>query len=371
MTPLPHSLLAAISQTELVVTKGRRRQQSLSFATSVVAHLAVFYLLVIMGVFRTPAITNDTSTNEGAVAMIQPTFVTKSARPAQRTQLKPIRSPLSPKLPELSVRIAPIVIETSVAGRDDAIGKAKQERAALSFPTSGGGLRFGASMRPKSKIIGAPPAAARSVGLVIDVSHSMRGNLGKAGLSRIREDVGMIVERLPEGASYNLFAFGMHADAMARRALGVSDSAATEAKDYLSWYHRHDHRTRTAAFPGKRRDGNGRRFVPIQAGDFRSLRGTGGSSRIDLGLAAAFSDRLEYVCLVSDGEPNVRRDGQRLTPEEVLDLIRACARRSYRGGEFPKVDCVDIGGTGEQYLRSIAKAFGGNYTAVENLVAIE
>ncbi len=205
------------------------------------------------------------------------------------------------------------------------------------------------------------PGSKRVV-LAIDVSTSMRGVFGEAGIAAIKKEIARTINALPPDTAFNIVTFGNLADGYARKLVAADADHKKNAVAFMDWYYQsNDFRTRSSQFNNRGRDAEGVRYEPILPDEFRSLRGTTGGSRLDLALVAAFEQQADTVYLFTDGAPSTRKRGEPVSREELISIVEKKAASEYRKSRKPVVNCVGVNGVAEDYLREIAKAFGGEY----------
>ncbi|MFT4547301.1 MAG: hypothetical protein ACI8XO_000776, partial [Verrucomicrobiales bacterium] len=203
--------------------------------------------------------------------------------------------------------------------------------------------------------------------IVIDTSTSMIGNCGRDGCDAIIKEVTRTVARLTPGTRFNIICFGNDADALSKKSLRVSGDTQKQAKKFMADYFQNTSwtRTRTSKFGKKGTDNKGIAYHPIMPGDFSSLKGTSGGSRMDLALVAAFEQKPSSIFLIADGEPGTNRGGKKLGQEDLIKLIVAEAKRAYGGAPLPTVNAISVKDQGEKMLRAIAREFKGKYKSID------
>ena len=96
---------------------------------------------------------------------------------------------------------------------------------------------------------------------------------------------------------------------------------------------------------------------------------TGGGSRYDLALMAAFQQRATTVYLVTEGSPSTTRSSgflggfRAMSNKQILQTVSLGARRIYKK-DLPMINCVSVNGIGAGSLKQIAMAFNGTFRTV-------
>jgi hypothetical protein len=236
----------------------------------------------------------------------------------------------------------------------------------MDFGTGGLGadLGFGPAGPGGTQFLGiAAGRDARHVVLLIDVSWSMRGNLGPDGLEAIRREVAKTVNALAPGVLFNLYTFASDADGFSQRPVHATADRKAEAVAFFNGYFRPGSsfdETRTSEFADHGIDDKGTAYFPIEPDDFNQLRDLGGSTRVELGVIAAMQNRPQVIYVISDGEPLTTRRGQPVGTTFLLDTIDDEYRRLYSGLGL-RINTISIDGQGATFLRKLARQFGGTY----------
>ena len=124
-------------------------------------------------------------------------------------------------------------------------------------------------------------------------------------------------------------------------------------------------RTRTGTF-GRKGIVNKVRYVPIEPNDVVLMGKTGGGSRYDMALMAAFQQRATTVYLVTDGVPSTTRQSgffganRSMSDKDILRTVSLGAQRLYKK-DLPQVNCVSINGIGAMSLKQVAMTFNGTF----------
>ncbi len=233
---------------------------------------------------------------------------------------------------------------------------------ALLSGMGGGGVPGGAAF------LGLSVPKTTHVILLVDVSGSMRGNCGIEGLEAIKREVARTVSALDTKVEFNIFAFASDVDAFQERSVRATPENKKAAIAFFDGYFltgpNSFYETRTKEYGRTGTDENGVRYVPILSDQFSQLREIKGTTRIELGVIAAMQARPKTLFVISDGEPESRSNGSRLTNEALIDLIDREYRRLYfsRGGL--QVGTISVDGQGAKFLRALAEHFGGAYKSI-------
>ena len=211
---------------------------------------------------------------------------------------------------------------------------------------------------------------ARSLALVLDVSGSMT-SLGQDGIQAMKDQVDATLAGLDATSRFNLFTFAGEADGFKERSVNATSGNLKSANLFLRDYLKSGtgfSDTRTARFGDDGRDDNGIYYVPIEGDDFDELKDSGGGTRIELGVLAAMRDKPEVIYVLSDGEPISNIGGKNVTERDLIMLIEKYRDANY--GRSPKltihtISVGSIGRDGKQFLRKLARAFGGRYSDVD------
>ena len=211
---------------------------------------------------------------------------------------------------------------------------------------------------------------AKSLSLVLDVSGSMN-SLGEDSIQAMKDQVDKTLMGLDPISRFNLFTFAGEADGFKQRSVNATEVNRKSASRFLRGYLADGSGfsgTRTSRYGDEGRDDKGIRYVPITGDDFEDLKDSGGATRIELGVLAAMRDKPEVIFVLSDGEPGSSIDGERVTEKVLIKLIEKNRDATY--GRSPKLTIHTIGvgsisRNGKEFLRKLARAFGGKYNDVD------
>ncbi len=214
------------------------------------------------------------------------------------------------------------------------------------------------------------PAKGNCTIFVIDVSTSMPREIGLAGIDAMKKDLRRAINALPPDRLFNLICFGNRADGFAKRpVLASPDNKRLAHRFMVDYFTGKFTRTRTGNF-GRRGVVNGVPYVPIEPNDVVYMKKTGGGSRYDLALVAAFQQRATTIYLITDGTPSTTRDRgllpgmKALSRDEIIRTVIKAGKKLYKENS-PIIHCVGINRRGEAYLKQIALAFGGAYRNID------
>ena len=134
-----------------------------------------------------------------------------------------------------------------------------------------------------------------NVYFVVDVSDSMveQEKGGIDGYKNLKEKLGKMIQSLAPETSFNIVFYGDAADLFMPTSVSATPENQKAAIKFLEQY---------MASTAKR--GNiSRNYKP----KINTLPSMGGTSRMDLGLAAAFEGRADTIFVLTDGKPVIRR----------------------------------------------------------------
>ena len=144
--------------------------------------------------------------------------------------------------------------------------------------------------------------------ILLDVSVSMvepeRG--GPAGYTRVKNRINEVIDQLHDAAMFNVVVFADAASTWEDKMVIASAENKVKAKDWVAPFNT---------------EGN----FGLTSGNFSGISGPvpaiGGTTRLDLALAAAFQDGADTILVLSDGLPKVEKGvmaGQRAAYEKQL-----------------------------------------------------
>lgn len=134
---------------------------------------------------------------------------------------------------------------------------------------------------------------------IVDAGASMvepeRGDL--PGYDRVKQELVGMVERLSPGTFFNIIVFARDIDLYAPRMVVATADNTSQVADWIAPY------WRLADGKIERRGAFRKNYEP-QMPDWN---GAGGSSRMDLALAAALELRADLIFMITDGTPSIRQ----------------------------------------------------------------
>jgi hypothetical protein len=134
-----------------------------------------------------------------------------------------------------------------------------------------------------------------NVYFVVDVSDSMveQDKGGIEGYRNLKDKLGKMIQSLAPETSFNIVFYGDAADLFMPSSVSATPENQKAAIKFLEQY-----MTSTA-----KRGNISRNYKP----KVTTLPSMGGTSRMDLGLAAAFEGRADTIFVLTDGKPVIRR----------------------------------------------------------------
>ena len=132
------------------------------------------------------------------------------------------------------------------------------------------------------------------IAILVDVSTSMveKEKGGVAGYMRVKNRVNRVVDALAEGSIFNVVVFADAADACFKKLVIANTKNKKQAKEYLMPFNT---------------EGNWGLASGNVHADGKGLPATGGTTRLDLALTAAFQNGADTILIISDGAPMVKR----------------------------------------------------------------
>ena len=180
----------------------------------------------------------------------------------------------------------------------------------------------------------------KSVVFVIDISGSMVvGKKNAATYGRLEKEMEKVIGSLPPMAKFGLVVFAQ--DAAAYRD-GLTNAQAFEKRRALDWMKKQS--------PAETLDPK----LKDKALDDARHKHMG--TRADLGLERAFAMKPDTIFFVSDGEPTGSR------PDEVMKSVEGFQKTLPRPATIHVIAYVPD--DGEDFMRNLAKANGGEYRVV-------
>lgn len=339
---------------DLLAAAQARRSKIVALLVALAAHVALVAVLVML-------VFGEVFVREPSLIIAAPYSHVEELRPTKKdlVQVKAER-PAAPSASMSKVIIADTASQIPLPVIDDFVENP------VSFGTGfGEGFGQGLGGLGGAGLGGSffgTPAAGKAVILVIDVSTSMPRNCGDAGIEAIRAEIARAINAFRPGSRFNLICFGNMADGFRRHPVAATGKNKAAAIAFTEAYFTGAFtRTRTA-------DGIDPEdpvpYVPIRPNDFEPTKNTSGGSRYDLALMAAFEQRPDTVFLLTDGEPSTRRNGESLSKNEILTMVRRAGRKA-SGGRRMVVNGISVNGIGEDYLKEITRAFDGTIKVIE------
>ncbi len=144
------------------------------------------------------------------------------------------------------------------------------------------------------------------IAFLVDISLSMleddKG--GEAGFEKLKQEIGDMISLLSPGTFFNLVLFGNGVDLFEQQMVLASDTNKGRAWSFLEPY------LRGIAESGSRSGNVLNNYRPTVEG----VPAAGGTTRMDLAIAAAFEQRADVLLLISDGRPSIikRLEGKEL-----------------------------------------------------------
>ena len=206
--------------------------------------------------------------------------------------------------------------------------------------------------------------------LVIDTSASMPRNCGESGIAAIRREIINTINGFPDSSFFNIICYATDADSFRAQSVRATHKNKFEAIRFMrAYFGDSDHvaSTRTSSFGGDSlgaRDPMGIDYFPIYPKEVDGLEGTGGGSRIELGVVAAMRSKPSTIFVLSDGEPVTMRDDRIVSHAELVDIIHRNYRRIYKGRKLV-VHTVSIRNLGEKFLRQVSSGFDGEHREID------
>ncbi len=354
-TPHPaHESLHQQQVMDLVAAEEARKSKILALLVAIGAHVLLIGALVYV-------VFGETMVREPNLIISAPHSAVEQLRPTKKdlVQVKAER-PAAPSSSMSQVVVAETVSQIPVPMVEDFV------EGPVNFGTGfGEGMGSGMGGLGGSGLGGSffgTPAAGKSVILVIDVSTSMPRNCGSNGIAAIRAEIERTINAFRPGSRFNIICFGNMADGFRKRPVPATPSNKKAAIAFTKAYFTGAfQRTRTAAGVDEK---DPIPYVPIRPDAFRATEDTSGGSRYDLALIAAFEQQPETVFLLTDGEPSTRRNGESLSKNEILSMVRRAGKRSAAGRTLV-VNGISVNGIGKAYLEDIAKTFRGSVKVIE------
>ena len=209
----------------------------------------------------------------------------------------------------------------------------------------------------------------KNIILVIDTSSSMPRNCGQKGIKAIKREINRTINGFSAETRFNIICYANNADAFRKDSVPATKQNRVDALKFMDAYFDSDNfnKTRTMSFGGNSEKGNkdddGIAFVPIYADEVEGLEGTSGGSRIELGVVAAMERMPSTIFVLSDGEPNTRKNNRPIPHDDLVDLIKENHQRLYKGRKLV-INTLSIRNLGEGFLRKVSGAFHGRHRKI-------
>jgi hypothetical protein len=148
------------------------------------------------------------------------------------------------------------------------------------------------------------------IAILMDVSVSMVEDErdGFAGFMRVKSRINEVVEKLDAAAFFNVIAFADAAESWQSQMVSANEDNKQAAKAFVNRFNQDK--------------GNcGLRSGNVMASDL-GLPATGGTTRLDLALTAAFQNGADTILVISDGLPQVEKG---MSAQEEADYARKLA----------------------------------------------
>lgn len=206
----------------------------------------------------------------------------------------------------------------------------------------------------------------KNIILVIDTSSSMPRNCGPAGIKAIRKEVNRTINALSPTTLFDIVCYANMADGFRKESVRANSANKSAAVRFMAGYFGTGEflKTRTGSFGDEGKDNEEIAYVPIVPEGLKGLEGTFGGSRIELGVVAAMERRPSTIFVLSDGEPGTRRDGDKLSDEDLVEVIEESYERIYKGKKLT-INTIAVDGKGEKFLRKISKRFKGTHKNIK------
>lgn len=216
-----------------------------------------------------------------------------SSRPSMVPRMVAMK-PADLSLPE--IKMDPKVVSTSFQPKFKAVG-GKGLGVGVGTGYGIGGFGTGVASYDFFGIRG----RADRVAILVDVSVSMIEEEvgGPAGFLRVKQRINEVIDALHEAALFNVIVFADAASVWQEQLVIANSDNKAKAKRFLTPFNTEGNYGLT----------NGNYYSSI-----RSVPATGGTTRLDLALSAAFENGADTILIISDGLPMV---GKGLTEEQA------------------------------------------------------
>ncbi len=340
--------------TDDQVEKQRRNSKLVSVGVAVLIHvlIAVLAILWVVSEFvkETPII-EVTGEGETIQQLEKKQFQQRVTRRPSSSSSNPLPTIVASTQANIAVPEVDEIVDDPMDLGVGGIGEG------LGFGSGGAGMGGGA------QFIGLK-GGGKNIILVIDTSSSMPGNCKPEGIAAIRKEIEKTINALSPRVKFNIVCYANDADLFKANSVPANAKNKKDALAYMEGYFGAGswNRTRTEQYGEKGTDADGIAYIPMPPGKVEALQGTSGGSRIELGVIIALQMKPSAVFVLSDGEPNTRRRGKRLSHRQIIDTVEDEYQRIFgtKKGSV-KVNTISINGEGEKFLRDIARSFGGRH----------
>jgi hypothetical protein len=136
-------------------------------------------------------------------------------------------------------------------------------------------------------------AKGERIAILVDVSLSMVApeEGGPVGYMRVKERVGQVVDALKDGTLFNVIVFADACSTMEPRMVFASSETRRKARQFIQPFNTEGNWGLTS---GNYNGGDG-------------LPAAGGTTRLDLAIAAAMKDAADTILIITDGLPEVKK----------------------------------------------------------------
>lgn len=137
------------------------------------------------------------------------------------------------------------------------------------------------------------------IAFLVDISLSMAEDDkgGEAGFAKLKAEIGDMIGMLSPGTFFNLILFGSQVDLFEQQMVLASDSNKKRAYDFLGPY-------LEGIAESQPPSGN---ILNNYEPRVEGIPAASGSTRMDLGITAAFEQSADVILLISDGRPRITK----------------------------------------------------------------
>lgn len=198
---------------------------------------------------------------------------------------------------------------------------------------------------------------------VIDTSSSMLSNCKPEGIAAIRREMEKSINGMTTSTQFNLICFSQYADVFKPTSVFATAENKKEAINFFRFYYS-GQRSRTEAFGDAGKDPQGISYQGFKPSQVKGLEGTGGGSRMDLGLSLAFERQATTVFLLSDGEPGTQRNAKKLETNELIKFM-SDQESKFLKGKRAVVNTISVNPEAESFMKKVASRFNGKHKSVD------